>query len=899
VTYTNLPPHQKIYLSVVFLFLGDWDSDDSLSIEIDNNPPFSIQVHPNQPSKKPFCWKSTTTTTPTTEPAQGLEFILELPHSTSKIALKFSSYTSPTRMTALAFNNVKIYLDSTPVDTTSTTYYVCNINNPERGCPLPNQPLWQGSFCDNQKIFDSVSGVCEMCAGAPFCTYCTSQAACADCKSGSLVDKNTQCGVPCSIESCDKCEQTQDGGQVCKLCSNSFVLFDGICYSQCPDESYIVKGMSDQERECIDKCPAGKYNAWNFTCIDDCPFPFIKKHTLHQGQICEFPCNRNVEYLYLNGSCLKTCPEESLNSEGNQGFQLCNIGSNIVNAIINEQNVSLTIDAISMHPYKSSIQNVGGKLPSSFKIETTWTFFSVDEEDYDLYTIQNWDSDVKCGCQPKLCGRDCDPGYFCDDSRGGNKNAYDLKCWIPFLDHVSSHPKFCYNLYTKGNETFKAYKIQPFSSISLVNYGGPGITTINDDDFSGWFTITDKINNQSFAMNAMIIHSETKKIFQDFRYAPSENRVVLKQQLLEMYNQTPHVEVFWNESKCDSDGAYLSRKINLPTSEVNKLEEKNIFSYQILAQAQVPEFTSLEDVFILTPSSGVRRWKMSQSTNGFHYLDPCNQQFLTLEFNHLNGNYMVRPPGQQKLNDHKYLCIVVAESLDWDDDTRGLVLYELLNGTDIWRRSTRFTGILTNDYLSQVTLLVTTNSSIPLNSTEDDDHSVSIAINHGTSQPRISLKTNYPMVCDIYISRECTFRITTTKEGLTGFKQIPQHCGKWYERPAYQCNGLLGYLHPPNALVSKKIKDFMIPRIVRTRQDLEVTPLGSQEENPSFWKYFLTFTIILVVMLVTGYFSYQHHQKEKRNKIIKENDVTFDENGGIFFSFFKENFFRNKNRFLK
>jgi len=60
--------------------------------------------------------------------------------------------------------------------------------------------------------------------------------------------------------------------------------------------------------------------------------------------------------------------------------------------------------------------------------------------------------------------------------------------------------------------------------------------------------------------------------------------------------------------------------------------------------------------------------------HGFFYLDPCNQQFLNLQFGSLTGNYFVYPPGHQKFNDDKFLCIAVSETVDFDDDTRGLVL---------------------------------------------------------------------------------------------------------------------------------------------------------------------------------------------------------------------------------
>ena len=256
--------------------------------------------------------------------------------------------------------------------------------------------------------------------------------------------------------------------------------------------------------------------------------------------ICEFPCRKHVDFLYLNGSCLKTCPEELTRKEV-VCFQFCDQGQNLVNAIINEKNVTLVMDTVSMYPYKT-------KKFGFFDIETSWTFFSIDEDDYDLYSIQNWASDVECGgtCQSRRCGIDCEWSYLCNDSHGRENNFF---CWWPFGEKKNN---FCCNLYSKGNETFKAYKIKPFASISLTNNGGAGnFSNFVDDDFSKWFTITNQVNNQSFASNGMIIDFETKKDYQDLRYAPSENRVVIKQQLFELYNKTPYFEVNWNQSKCD------------------------------------------------------------------------------------------------------------------------------------------------------------------------------------------------------------------------------------------------------------------------------------------------------------------------------------------------------------
>jgi len=103
----------------------------------------------------------------------------------------------------------------------------------------------------------------------------------------------------------------------------------------------------------------------------------------------------------------------------------------------------------------------------------------------------------------------------------------------------------------------------------------------------------------------MIIDSEKKNNL-DFRYALSENNVVLKQQLFELYNKTPYFEVNWNQSKCDrkTGTASLPRTIYLPDPSIifdEKHEEKIIFGYQILVQARIAEFTSLEDIPILTP----------------------------------------------------------------------------------------------------------------------------------------------------------------------------------------------------------------------------------------------------------------------------------------------------------
>ena len=850
ITYTNLPSHNKIYLSIVFVFFGDW-GEGYVHVKIDGQP-YSMQPKNNGINK--LCWTTPTSNNPTRSDARGFEYILEIAHSNSNLKLLLEIDTFASRGTSLAFNNVKIYLDSRSIDTNKVSK-ICHINHP-KGCDMDSKISWDNSFCPNG-FFAPPS--CSQCSSiGALCTHCTRQDACADCSSGQIISQRTSCH-PCSIDQCDKCEDKLvpifGYTPVCKLCKGSWVLYDGRCYERCPKPSHIVKGMSDQGRECIEPCPAGKYMSWNFTCINSCSFPLLKVDDVNQGLICEFPCAKYIKFLYLNGSCLDTCPEELTRKETG-GFQFCDQGQNLVNAIINEKNVTLVMDTVSMYPYKT-------KKFGAFDIETSWTFFSIDEEDYDLYSIQNWASDVECGgtCQSRRCGIDCDWGYLCDDSHGKENNFF---CWWPFGEKKNN---FCYNLYSKGNETFKAYKIKPFASITLTNYGGPGnFSNFVDDDFSKWFTITNQVNNQSFASNGMIIDFETKKDYQDLRYAPSENRVVLKQQLFELYNKTPYFEVNWNNSKCDhkTKRAYLPRTIHLPDpSKIfdEKHEEKTIFGYQILSQARIAEFTSLEDIPILTPISGMQKWKRyHHQKQGFFYLDPCNQQFLNLQFDSLTGNYFVYPPGHQKLNDDKFICIAISETVDFDDDTRGLVLYELFNGTDTWKRSTRFTGILTNDYLSEITLKVTSSAQPKLNFTDDDDDSVTISINHESSQPRINLKTNYPMICDIYISKQCTFRLVTTKEQLTAFKQVSEDCGKWYERSAYQCDGMLGYLYPPNNLVAKKIRDFTISRTVRERQDFDVVNFN-QPTNSRFWIFFMIIFLFLVIFL--GYFSYRRLEKKK------------------------------------
>jgi len=153
------------------------------------------------------------------------------------------------------------------------------------------------------------------------------------------------------------------------LCQpDQYLYWNTSCLNECPEPlSPETQGyLSPYQRQfCWYTCRPDQYLLWNFTCIDSCPFPLspetqgtnLPRHfcwypcmpwqwlnfdqtcqpacnfplipetqgTLspYERQFCWYPCTSESKFLYWNGTCLPTCPEQ-LSQSYHNGQWFCN-----------------------------------------------------------------------------------------------------------------------------------------------------------------------------------------------------------------------------------------------------------------------------------------------------------------------------------------------------------------------------------------------------------------------------------------------------------------------------------------------------------------------------------------------------------------------------------------------
>jgi len=81
--------------------------------------------------------------------------------------------------------------------------------------------------------------------------------------------------------------------------------------------------------------------------------------------------------------------------------------------------------------------------------------------------------------------------------------------------------------------------------------------------------------------------------------------------------------------------------------------------------------------------------------------DPCNR-VLTLIQDPEKDIFYVNPISHQKLTNEKILQYGTKDNL---------ILYEIKNETKIWSPSTRFTGVLSNNFIERIELRITSHST--------------------------------------------------------------------------------------------------------------------------------------------------------------------------------------------
>lgn len=90
--------------------------------------------------------------------------------------------------------------------------------------------------------------------------------------------------------------------------SSNFLWADGDCTLTC-DFPYVQR-IESIGKFCDYPCDSDHYLYPNKTCISSCKSPYVKSQD-DNVDTCSYPCTTDSPYLYSDGSCLPTCPENS------------------------------------------------------------------------------------------------------------------------------------------------------------------------------------------------------------------------------------------------------------------------------------------------------------------------------------------------------------------------------------------------------------------------------------------------------------------------------------------------------------------------------------------------------------------------------------------------------------
>jgi len=907
--YSNLPSHQGVTLQIKIYPVDGW-SNDHFSIQIDSlsQDYWTLNQQTNPSAVGNLCG-------PTTLDIAPLTAYRTVAHTSTRLTLYiFGWISSPSDVASIGIREIVLtFFNSSTTPATSTCGVApydlgsdsCLCEPPltatsgksgycstcDASCLLCNKPGESGCIACRPGDYLTATGSCSKClsscatcSGDPdYCITCQDgsepvNAICPlDCPSPLKVIQN-ECQTGCSPDEypywnggCLKdCVtplkvQTVASYPVCTFpCESSsmFLYWDGTCGNTCPPP--FEKSTFANRNFCNFPCPGNElFTYWNGTCSNTCPLPLVAKK-LGDQQICTYPCESESDYLYLDGSCQKECPStpsyfsqitadfkkfcllvcsnrEYLDSDRKTCKKIELPGQLELTVTINGQLTKLSLIERVLH----ADNQVFTLFSEDYTLNPTWTFFGLDPSE--KYALDNWQATAKCGCFKQVCGKDCQQGAGCFVHNGT----------APWICHPwAERNNYCWNVKSSGKKLFTAYSLKQIATIALTSYGGldnnnlyptPGYTISN---------VMPNLENNNYALNALIIKTTPRDDLVDFeasyRYAESEGRLIRTSELASL-NAPPEVQADLSLASCN-----LST-VNLPLTlqTKNNLSPIPFHTYLILRKAERPLVKDLLGSSILTPH-GILGWQNQES---FDFLDPCNQQFLTLQKDQSAGNFFVILPESQTLaNSEGVICIALQDDPSSQYD---LVLYELKNFTSVWSASDRFTGLLSKDYVQDLTLRITTDAiptvTLPPNK-------IDIKFHLDIDPVSFSITTSVETTCQVYLSPRCILEISTSNYYRSATKSL-QNCGYLNEKAVYNCQGVIGHFFPPPNLVKTKISGYVgVTTIQRVSSESFAAsqPIWNNEDvlgflygwvidwtwENSFSKLFTLFTLTLPIFLV-------------------------------------------------
>lgn len=698
----------------------------------------------------------------------------------------------------------------------------CNAKD-NTGCTACTGSNWYSPFLQNKGKCESCKAPCQTCSGGP--NYCTS------CQTGYFLVGSTcypECPPPLVqiVEGrttyCEsKCSNPNDYAYwdgtcsgncpsplvdkkiasylVCTFpCSNSnaFLYWDGTCKDECPQPYQQFPTPLGGKLFCVFPCPNGEtYHYWNGTCKNDCPSPLVSKGQEGAKQLCLYPCDDD-QFLYTNGKCFSDCPFPNTQQITQDKKKFCLSpcakegeykdrdgscrsmdlpGQFELTVAVDDKSAKVTFidNVISADNFAFSLYGREHTLSSS------WTFFGLNS--MGEYLLDNWDTVSQCGCF-KHCGRDCKAIECYDNSKQAS---------IPFFcNDDSKRESYCWGLISSGSHPYTSYNLTYISTIALTSYGGPDASFV-----SPGFTITNRIATQNSALNGLIMDFSPRQkvnLAASYRYAESEGRVITAAHFANI-NTRPTITADLTTANCTSNSMHLPLFLTHKTDETMTPFK----AYTILRKATKTQLNDLKGKYILTPI-GVLEWKNQRT---FDILDPCNQQFFTLRMT-ADGKFLVDIPPFQTLTVPNLICVAIN---DVPGSQYDLVLYELVIGTSTWSASDRFVGLLSKDYLEDLTVRTAVKADKTL---IPSTLAVKVDFHANNDIPYFAFSTSRAAKCHVYLSPTCEFDISTTSAMLYKENPVQKKCGFLYEKAGYNCQGVMGYFYPPPSFVKTPISHY-------------------------------------------------------------------------------------------
>ena len=298
-TFKNLVPHNILYVSFEYVLSGDWQPNDSFSVDVDGNSSISWKLAPQV--------KIATNSQCVGISSKSLNsFVVgKVFHTVGNVTVtvKFSvTNVNVAVMPSIGIRDMTILArNSQPSDVEG--FYVT----------IQDNTVQNTTKCSQHQYLLAPTSTCTPCT-TPNCNLCIGLGD-TNCLKSKWATFYTGSGYSSCVANCAFCASST--ATDCFQCNPPYTLdYDNTCKSTCT-LPYVMRG--NNAKKCLMPCNATQYLYWNNTCRESCDFPLKRDNP---NQQCTYPCNKHyAEFLYWNGSCLTTCPFFQRNESG---YAFCN-----------------------------------------------------------------------------------------------------------------------------------------------------------------------------------------------------------------------------------------------------------------------------------------------------------------------------------------------------------------------------------------------------------------------------------------------------------------------------------------------------------------------------------------------------------------------------------------------